>query len=46
MTYPAKRRNLSAPLWGCAGEIGSLAEKAVDISDNSGYNELAKEMLV
>ena len=46
MTYPAKRRDLSAPLPTPAAEIGGLPEKAVDISADSGYNELAKEMLV
>ena len=49
MIYPVKRRDwrdLSAPLCTFAVEIGGLAEKAVDISADSGYNERAKEMLV
>ena len=45
MSCRIKRGDLSAPFPTYAAEIGGLSEKAVDISANSGYNELAKEML-
>ena len=46
MTYRTKRGDLSAPFPTYAAEIGGLPEKAVDNFADSGYNELAKEMLV
>lgn len=46
MSCRIKRGDLSVPFPTYAAEIGGLSEKAVDISANSGYNELAKEMLV
>ena len=40
------RGDLSAPFPTYAAEIGGLSEKAVDNFVDSGYNELAKGMLV
>lgn len=46
MSCRIKRGDLSAPFPTYATEIGGLSEKAVDNFADSGYNELAKEMLV
>ena len=46
MSCHIKRGDLSASFPTYAAEIGGLSEKAVDNFADSGYNELAKEMLV
>ena len=46
MSCRIKRGDLSAPFPTYAAEIGGLPEKAVDNFADSGYNKLAKEMLV
>lgn len=46
MSCRIKRGDLSAPFPTYAAEIGGLSEKAVDNFVDSGYNKLAKEMLV
>ena len=46
MSCRIKRGDLPAPFPAYAAEIGGLSEKAVDNFADSGYNELAKEMLV